>query len=314
MKQLSRREFVMVAGLSAVAAKGAKVVAAAAPFGAQQQARRGAAAISAQEIIDRIRNNIGVEWKTDTVDTFKAGDPATTVTGVVTTAMATMRVLSQAMNAGANLVITCEPTFYGRADSPTSPPARGATTPAAPDPVFTAKKDFIEKHKLVLWRFSDHWRLHRPDPFVAGLADAMNWSKFRTQDDPARVTVPAMTLEALANTLKRNLNARGGIRVVGDPSTKVQRIALLPGTTPIQASLRALPNVDAIVAGEVREWESIEYARDAVTAGQQKGFIVLGRVLSEEPAMNVCAQWLQTFVPEVRSTWVRVGDPYWRPV
>jgi putative NIF3 family GTP cyclohydrolase 1 type 2 len=314
MKQLSRREFVMVAGLSTIAPKGAKVGAAAAPFGRQQQPRRGATAISAQDIIDRIRKNVGVDWKTDSVDTFKAGDPASVVTGVVTTAMATMNVLSQAVKAGANLVITCEPTFYGRADSPTPPPARGATSPAPPDPVFTAKRDFIDKHQLVVWRFSDHWRLRRPDPFAAGIVDAMGWSKFTSGDEPARVSIPAVTLDALASALKRNLNARGGIRVVGDPSTKVQRIALLPGTTPIQASLRALPGVDAIVAGEVREWESIEYARDAVTAGQQKGFIVLGRALSEEPGMNVCAQWLRTLVPEIRTTWIRVGDPYWRPV
>jgi putative NIF3 family GTP cyclohydrolase 1 type 2 len=165
-----------------------------------------------------------------------------------------------------------------------------------------------------VWRFSDHWRLHRPDPFEVGLTDAMGWSKFKAADDPARVSIPAVTLDALASELKRKLNARGGIRVVGDPSTKVQRIALLPGTTPIQTSLNTLPGVDAIVAGEVREWESVEYARDAVTAGQQKGFIVLGRVLSEEPGMNVCAQWLRSLVPEVRTTWIRVGDPYWRPI
>ena len=302
MKELSRREFVMVAGLAA------------GPFSLQQQSRRGMAAISAQDIVERIQKNVGVEWKTDTVDTFKAGDPATVVTGVVTTAMATLDVLSQAVKAGANLVITCEPTFYGRADSPTPPPARRATAAAPPDPVFSAKKDFIEKHKLVVWRFSDHWRLHRPDPFAVGLTDVMGWSKYRATDDAARVSVPAMTLDALASALRRNLNARGGIRVVGDPSTKVQRIAVLPGTTPIQTTLKALPAVDAIVAGEVREWESVEYARDAVTAGQDKGFIVVGRVLSEEPGMNVCAQWVRTLVSEVRTTWIRVGDPYWRPV
>ena len=32
-----------------------------------------------------------------------------------------------------------------------------------------------------------------------------------------------------------------------------------------------LPDVDAIVAGEVREWESVEYARDQVAAGEQEG-------------------------------------------
>ena len=35
------------------------------------------------------------------------------------------------------------------------------------------------------------------------------------------------------------------------------------------------------------------------------------RGLSDE---QVCAQWLKTIVPEVATTWVPVGDPYWRPM
>jgi putative NIF3 family GTP cyclohydrolase 1 type 2 len=270
--------------------------------------------ITAENVIDRIRKNVGVEWKPDTVDTFKAGDPATVVSGVATTAMATMRVLAQAVKVGANLVITCEPTFYGRADSPTPPPARGVQAAPTADAVFAAKNEFIAKHELVIWRFSDHWRLRRPDPFSGGLADALGWSKLTMAGDPSRLSIPATTLDTLATELKRKLDSRGGIRVVGDPSMKVERIALLPGTTAIQASLDAMPNVDAIVAGEVREWESVEYARDLVTAGEKRALILLGRVVSEEPAMSVCATWLRTLVPETRTTWIRVGDPYWRPV
>ena len=33
--------------------------------------------------------------------------------------------------------------------------------------------------------------------------------------------------------------------------------------------------------------------------------------LSDE---QVCAQWLKTIVPEVTSTWIFAGDPYWRPI
>jgi hypothetical protein len=94
----------------------------------------------------------------------------------------------------------------------------------------------------------------------------------------------------------------------------VERVALLPGATPLRASLDTLPGVDAIIAGEVREWESVEYARDTVTAGSKKGLILLGRVLSEDPGMNVCAQWIRKVVPQLTTTWIRVGDPYWRPL
>jgi len=294
MKRISRREFVMVAVAGAVVPRTAR------------------AATTAQEIVDRIRQKIGIEWKPDTVDTFKAGDPATVVKGIITTSMATMDVLKQAVNAGANFVITGEPTFYARSDSSSPAPGRGGT-PAAPDPIFRAKNDFIRTNGLVIWRFRDHWRLRNPDPFAIGLTDALGWSKYRSADDPARVTIPPATLNALASDLKKKLKTRGGIRVVGEPEIRVQKIGLLPGTTAIQDALSLLPDVDAIIAGEVREWESVEYVRDKVAAGEKKALILLGRVVSEDPGMNVCATWLRTIVPEVSTTGIPVGDPYWRP-
>ena len=48
------------------------------------------ATITAQGIVDRIKANLGGDWRPETVDTFKAGDPATLATGVVATSMATL--------------------------------------------------------------------------------------------------------------------------------------------------------------------------------------------------------------------------------
>ena len=80
--------------------------------------------MTAQQIVDRVKANIGVDWGNDDVDTFKAGDPSTIVTGVVTTSMATLEVLQKAVQARANFIITAAPTFYSRADSAT-PGGRG---------------------------------------------------------------------------------------------------------------------------------------------------------------------------------------------
>lgn len=261
-------------------------------------------AVTAGDIVERIKRNIGIEWKADTVDTFKAGDPSTVVTGVATTAMATLQVLRQAAQAGANLVITAEPTFYGRADTRTAP---------GPDPVLAAKNQFIEANRLVVFRLLDHWRGRTPDPFVRGLADALGWSRYAVVGDNARFDVPPVTLTTLASHVKRRLGARGGIRVIGKPDTRVRRVALLPGSTPITASLEALPQADVLIAGEVREWESVEYARDVVASGQRKGMVLVGRVVSEDPGMRQAAQWLRTLVPELPVRHIAVGDPYWRP-
>jgi putative NIF3 family GTP cyclohydrolase 1 type 2 len=300
MADLSRRQF---AALVAVA-----------PF-AHTRYVLGAATITAGDVLDRIKKNIGVAWKPDSVDTVKAGELSTVARGIATTSMATMAVLQQAVNAGANLVISAQPTFYGRADLPTPPTGRGRANQTAtpPDPVFSGKNAFITRNKLVVFRLSDHWRLRQPDPLAQGLAAALGWAKYQSAADPLRCDIPTLTLDALASHVKSALRSRGGIRVVGDPRTSVQRVGLLAGTTPIQAALKMLPQVDVIVAGEVREWESVEYVRDKVFAGEKKGLILIGRTVSEEPGMEVCAGWLKTFVPEVPIRHISAGDVYWRP-
>ena len=303
MGDISRREFTALA-----------IAAAAAPL-ASTAPLSAADPLSAAALFDRIKRNIGAEWKADSVDGVKAGDPSAVARGIATTSMATLAVLQQAVKAGVNIVITAQPTFYSRADAPTPPPSRGAPAPAEPlsDRVFTAKQQFIEKNRLVVIRLSEHWKMRQPDPLAQGMAAAFGWSKYQTPGDPRRLEVPPLSLDALASHVKNALRSRGGIRVIGDPRTTVRRIGMLPGTTPIQSALAMLPNVDAIVAGEVREWESVEYARDKVFAGEPKGLILVGRVVSEEPGMNVCANWLKTLVSEVPVRHISAGDPYWRP-
>jgi len=285
---LSRRRFARLAASAALAAP---------PHLAAQQAP-----LTAQQVIERIRANVGVPWRAQSLDAFLAGDPATPLTGIATTALATVDVLTRAAAAKANLIITLEPPFYARPEAS-----------LAGDPVFTAKQDFIRKHSLVLWRFSDHWRARTPDPFATGLAAALEWTRYQSPASPLRYDLPPVTLSALAADLAKRLDARAGIRVVGDPATRVRRIALLPGLSPLAAALASLPDADVLLAGETREWESVEYAQDTVASGQKKGMILLGRVLSQDPGMKLCADWLTPLVPELPVRWLTARDPYWRP-
>ena len=193
MPPISRRKFVALSAAS-VAAR---------PLALRASALGGA--VTAQEVVDRIQKSFGVEWRADSVDTFKAGDPATAVTGIVTTALASLDVLGHAVKAGANLIITCEPTFFTHADMPTPPVRRGppvlAPAPgapqatAAPDPVFAAKNDFLKKHNLVVWRFSEHWRLRKPDPYALGMGVALGWAKFADAIGATRFTIPETSLD-----------------------------------------------------------------------------------------------------------------------
>ena len=303
--QLSRRRFARLAGTAALA--GPPLLAQGSP-------------LTAQQVVDRIQKNVGVSWQAQSLDTFKAGDPATPVTGIATTGMATMDVLTRASKDKANLIITLEPTFFGRLDAQPDPAAGagragglGQAGVGADDPVYAAKKEFIRKNGLVVWRFTDLWRARKPDPFATGLADVLGWTRRQVGGDVFRYDVPAVTLTALAGDLAKRLKARAGIRVMGDPQTRVRRIALLPGVSTLAAAIKSLPECDVLLAGETREWESVEYAQDTVASGQKKGMIMLGRVMSEEPGMRVCADWLKALVPEVPVQWMAAGDPYWRP-
>ena len=307
-RPLSRREF----GTLAASALSIPFVTPAQVPGRQE--------VTAGEIVERIRQAVGVEWRADTVDAFKAGDAGTAVKGIITTALPTMEVLRRTVDAGANLVLACEPTFYARADGRTPPAGRGNAPAAAADKsqpvqdsVYAAKNAFLDKHGLVVFRFSDHWRQRRPSPFAVGQARQLGWSKLQVSDDPSRYAIPAVTLETLVATIQKSLGIRGGLRVVGDPKTLVRTVALLPGSTPIAAALDTFPSVDLVIAGEVREWESVEYARDLVFSGARKGLVLLGRIVSEEGGMAECARWLTTVVPEVPVWHVTAGDPYWRP-
>lgn len=298
MTSLSRRDFVALTAAGVVST----------PFLLGKPGARTAAGVTAQEIVDRVKKHIGVNWGSDEVDTFKAGDPSTIVTGVVTTSMATLDVLQKAVHAGANLIITAAPTFYSRADLST-PIGRGLGA----DRVYAGKNAFIEQHKLVVFRLTQHWNQRKPDPRALGLAAAMGWTKYTVGDDALRYDVPGLTLDALAGQLKKTLGTRGGIRAIGDRTLTVRKIGLLPGFTMIQASIAMMPAVDVVIAGEVQEWESPAYAQDVAFAGLKKGFISIGRVVNEASGMQVCADWLKTIVPEVPVRFISAGDPYWRP-
>ena len=144
-----------------------------------------ATAPTAAQIVERIKSHVGVPWQAETVDTFKAGDPDTRVTGVAVTMMATLDVLQRAVKAGRNLVITHEPTFYDHQD-PTEPLEQ------ARDTVFAAKMAFIRDHHLVVWRFHDHWHRRQPDGVQAGVLRALGWNMAEGQA-PEVVTRPETT-------------------------------------------------------------------------------------------------------------------------
>jgi putative NIF3 family GTP cyclohydrolase 1 type 2 len=265
-------------------------------------------ALTARQVIERIQAHVGVPWSSETVDTFKAGNPDAPVTGIAVTMMATLDVLKRAAASGNNLVITHEPTFFSHLDKPDEL-AEGEN-----DPVLAEKRAFIEKQGLVIWRFHDHWHARKPDGIQAGMVHALGWEKFQDPTNEHLFTLPRTSLEALAVKIKSRLRIHV-MRVVGDPRISVTRVAMSPGAAGFTRETTALEmsDVQVLVVGETREWETVEYVSDAVSEGKQKALIILGHIPSEQAGMEECARWLKSFLTEVPVNFVPSAEPFWAP-
>ena len=260
--------------------------------------------ITAREVVAEIQKQVGVEWKKETVDMFKAGNPDTTVTGVAVTMMATMDVLQRASAKGLNFVITHEPTFYAHLDVPEGMPES--------DPVWAEKRAFIEKHGMVVWRFHDHWHMRKPDGIETGMVRSLGWEKFQKSENQYLFVMPETTVKKLAEEVANKLDSPV-VRVVGEPEMKVTEVGFSPGAAGFQRETHALEqnDVQVLLVGETREWETVEYAADAVSQGRNKALIVIGHVPSEQGGMEECTRWLKQFVKQVPVEFVAAKEPFW---
>ena|SRR5438309_6936839 len=105
------------------------------------------APITAGQVIERIKANVGVPWREKTVDNIIAGAPDTPVKGIATSMMATLDVIQRAAAAGKNMVITHESTFFSHQDT---------TDQLTNDPTYQYKLDFCRRHGIVSFHFHDH--------------------------------------------------------------------------------------------------------------------------------------------------------------
>jgi putative NIF3 family GTP cyclohydrolase 1 type 2 len=261
--------------------------------------------LTATDAVHRIQQHYPATLPPNTVDTIKAGDPSTPVTGIAVTFLDTMDVLREANRRGANLVITHEPTFYNHLDDAAF---------FADDPVYREKLAFIQQHHMVVLRLHDGIHSVSPDPIAMALVEAIGWRSYIDASNPFRATIPKTTLAKLSVELAKKLDART-VRVIGDPNLAITRAGILPGAAGLQKQVLALrsDDVEVLVVGESAEWEAVEYVRDASAEGRHKGMIVLGHEVSEEPGMKKCADDIRALFPNLQVVHIPAGQPFWTP-
>ena len=295
---ITRRDFSAAAG---VALAGAAML----PSSALAQAP--VAQLTAGEVIDRIKKNVGVPWFERTVDNLLTGTPETPVQGVATTMMATLDVVERCVAAGKNMIVTHETPFYLHQDH---------TEDIKDDATLKYKLDYCKAHNVALFHFHDHWHMHKPDGIAQGMIEQLGWQKYvNDAADPKKLTFPGTPLAELTAQMARMLNART-MRVMGDPALPVRRVQTSWGYCGREGGIPIFsnPDVDVLICGETREWELVEYCQDAIRSGAKKALIVVGHVLSEQGGMILCRDWLKGFIHEVPIEFIPAQEPFWNPL
>jgi len=254
-----------------------------------------------QAIIDTIVTTVPGAPFAETVDVVVTGDSAREVTGIVTTFLASWQVLQQAAALGANFIISHETAFYNH---------QNRTDWLADNAVYLAKKQLCDEFGLVIWRLHDYWHRRQPDGILIGVLQALEWTEYGDPAAPTSIHLPPTRLADLAAHIEQRLGCRR-LLVLGDSDQVCSKAALLVGAQGAERHIRALSgDIDVLIVGEVNEWETPEYVRDARAQGIAKALIVTGHHASEEAGMAYLADWLRPRFPDLPITHIPSGDPF----
>lgn len=262
-----------------------------------------------QEVIDRILLDCcGGRKLEQTCDVLASGHEDMEVTGIVTTFMATVDVIREAIAINANLIITHEPTYYTGMDT---------LDWLQNDPVYLAKRKWIEDNGIVIWRFHDHMHLADTDRIYDGLLKELEWEDKKLDgNDSWGYQIEETTVGALAGFLKQRLGMKV-IQIVGNPESACARIGVLVGGGSLGLGREQMPmelmqekDLDVMICGDITEWTLCAYVNDASMLGMNKAMIVIGHERSEEWGMKYMAEWLKPLVGSLTVTFVDAKEPF----
>lgn len=247
-----------------------------------------------KQIIDLFIRQIPGAPFASTVDTLKSGSPDTVVTGIVTSMFATIDVIRKAIDLGANFIIAHEPTFYNHTDD---------TSWLKNDDVYQYKADLLKQHNIAVWRNHDYIHTMKPDGVTKGVLEQLEWDKYADKEIPNILTLPAATVKDIVAHAKQKLHIEK-VRFIGDPEKTCTRVLFMPGAAGGQRQIQSIGKIkpEVLMCGELQEWETAEYVRDARAKGDNISLVVLGHIASEEPGSVFMQQWLNKNVPGVKVT------------
>lgn len=254
--------------------------------------------------IKSLKTSLATSWKETAIDVFLFGDSAIELKNIAVTMMATQEVLEAAVKRECNLIITHEPLFYNH---------QNKFQPIANDSVYTAKEKFLHEHGLCVFHLHDNLHHPRLDSIAIGMAQKLDWGKYRTDDSFKSFRMAGRTLQQILEDLETGLEP-AALRYVGDKDTVYENVIVSWGYLMIKDAVHLLNRRENVVliAGETWEWELVEYVQDAHQLGLGKALVITGHVPSEESGVEYFANDLQEKFPSHSITYIKTKDLFKR--
>lgn len=261
----------------------------------------------------------------DGCDGVKFGDVNQECTGIATAIVPSIHVIEEAIHHDCNLLYVHEPSFYLTPDFPSWKADFSCET-------YERKVELLKAGNMVIYR--DHDKAHsvKPDNIFFGVIKYLGWEEYWKQEDK---TIPfgyliefpeSLTVREINAMLIDKLRLRG-IRYIGRDDARIKRLALVghlyPGafipptykdgyytdySTEIIRTME-LNDVDAIIPGEIIEWNILSYIRDSVELGRQKACFNLGHFNWEQLGSRYVLDWLPSILDDiVKVKYIPSGD------
>lgn len=236
-----------------------------------------------------------------TCDTLKAGDPNTEVTKVAVAMFATVGVVREVREWGAQLLIVHEPLYYNHWDEHTE------------DFFEVEKRRLIEESGITIYRFHDHPHYTDPDIITTGELKCLELDGTLEETDIFDLTRLHLTTPITARRLAKHIECKlniAHIRIAGAADIPCTCLSLMVGSPDgLEQELR-YPGSEIILTGEILEWGLGEHVRDAAQMGYHKAILVLGHVGSERDGMKYTAQILKNRQPQLDVRYFECGELY----
>jgi putative NIF3 family GTP cyclohydrolase 1 type 2 len=256
-------------------------------------------AVTVGQIMDMFIKTVPDSPFKETVDTLKAGNRDIVVKGIVTAMFPTVEVIRKTIVLNANFILCHEPTFYNHEDD---------VSWLQDNDVYKYKADLLKQHNIAIWRNHDYVHSLKPDGVETGVIAKLDWKQYQKQGALFEMN-PGVSLSELIVHAKKKLDIEK-VRYIGDLQQNCKKILLMVGAAGGKAQISGINEhkPDVLLCGEISEWETAEYVRDARAEGRQLSLVVLGHIASEQAGSEFMRDWLKQRLPNMPVTYVPDGN------